>query len=135
VNQRFDEVYSAMGEGFAEHRQLLIDHIDGRIEQLGFALGGRIDEVRSDMGGRIDEVRSDMGGRIDQVRSDMRQDLEREVGTVRVEMRNGFDAVQTAINARAVETGTHFDRLESKLDAFIDAQAAVNRTLLERLDK
>jgi hypothetical protein len=76
-----------------------------------------------------------MGGRIDQVRSDMRQDLEREVGTVRVEMRNGFDAVQTAINARAVETGTHFDRLESKLDAFIDVQAAVNRTLLERLDK
>jgi len=31
-----------------------------------------------------------------------------------------------------VEMGSRFDRLETKLDAFIDAQAAVNRTLLGR---
>ena len=31
-----------------------------------------------------------------------------------------------------VEMASRFDRLESKIDAFVDAQAAVNRTLLGR---
>ena len=98
VDRRFDEVYEAMGNGFAEHRRLLIDHIDGRIGQL---------------------------------RSEFKHDLEREIGTVRAEMRDGFAAVNARLDAQATETGTRFDRLEAKLDAFIDAQSAVNRTILE----
>jgi chromosome segregation ATPase len=98
VDRRFDEVYEAMGNGFAEHRRLLVDHIDGRIGQL---------------------------------RSEFKHDLEREIGTARAEMRDGFAAVNARFDAQATETGTRFDRLEAKLDAFVDAQSAVNRTILE----
>jgi len=102
VDVRLDEVYAGMGRGFAEHRRLLSDHIDRRIEGL---------------------------------RLDMKQDLTREVGAVRAEMGDGFAAVNARLDTQTVETGTRFDRLETKLDAFIDAQSAVNRKLLEYLDR
>jgi hypothetical protein len=61
----------------------------------------------------------------------VRADLRHEVASVRSEMRDGFAAVNARFDAQATETGTRFDRLEAKLDAFVDAQSAVNRTILE----
>ncbi len=96
VNRRFDEVYEGMSQGFAEHRRLLIEQMDRRVEPLGR-------DVK-----RLD-------GRINQLGLDVKADLEREVGSLRAEMRTGFDAVA------------------ARLDAFIDSQAAVNRKLLAYL--
>ena len=83
VDRRFDEVYQAMSQGFAEHRQLLIDQMDPRVEPL-------------------------------------RRDIARLDGK---------------LAAHVSETGARFDRLESKLDAFMDSQSAVNRRLLDYLDR
>jgi len=112
VDQRFDDVYGAMSQGFAEHRQLLIEQMDKRVEPLH-------QDVK-----RLDK-------RIDDLRADMR----REFGTVRREMNDGFDALAARLDAQATDTGTRFDRLESKLDAFVESQAAVNRRLLEYLNR
>jgi hypothetical protein len=87
--------------GFAEHRQLVFEHVDGRIERL---------------------------------RADMTQELTASIGTVRAEMRDRFDAVLGLISSQALKTGARFDRVETKLDAFIDAQSAVNRRLEAKLD-
>jgi len=116
VDRRLDEVYEGMSQGLAEHRQLLIEQMDKRVEPLH-------EDVR-----RLDR-------RIDELRLDVRADLEREAGSIRAEMRNGFDALTARLDAQATETGTRFDRLESKLDAFVESQSAVNRRLLEYLDR
>ena len=86
VDRRFDEVYEAMAQGFAEHRRLLIEQIE-RVDR-------RIKPLQHEVAG--------MGRRLD---------------------------------AHTAETAARFDRLEAKLDAFVDAQSGVNRRLLEYLDR
>ena len=97
-----------MGQGFAEHRRLLVENVE-------------------------------------RLRTDITEDVDRRLEALRSEMQSGFAAVEArfvvlerrfdTVDASVAEAGTRLDRVETKLDAFIDMQTAVNRTILERLSR
>jgi tetrahydromethanopterin S-methyltransferase subunit G len=106
VDDGFHRVYEGMALGFAGHR--------------GWVLG-RFDEVDRRFE-QVDRRFEQIDRRFEQI--DQRfEKLERRM-----------DSFDNRLQSHALETIARFDRLEGKLDGFIDAQSAVNRKVLEKLD-
>jgi tetrahydromethanopterin S-methyltransferase subunit G len=110
VGQRLDRLEAKVDDGF--HR-VYEGMAQGVAEHRGWVLG-RFDEVDR----RFEQI----DRRFEQI--DQRfEKLERRM-----------DSFDNRLESHALETIARFDRLEGKLDGFIDAQSAVNRKVLEKLD-
>lgn len=110
VGQRLDRLEAKVDDSFHRVCEVMAQ---GFAEHRGGVLG-RFDEVDR----RFEQV----DRRFEQI--DQRfEKLERRM-----------DSFDNRLESHALETIARFDRLEGKLDGFIDAQSAVNRKVLEKLD-
>jgi chromosome segregation ATPase len=127
VDDGFHRVYEGMAQGVAEHRGWVLgrfDEVDRRFEQMDrrFEQVDRRFEQVDQRFEQIDRRFEQIDRRFEQI--DQRfEKLERRM-----------DSFDNRLESHALETIARFDRLEGKLDGFIDAQSAVNRKVLEKLD-
>jgi tetrahydromethanopterin S-methyltransferase subunit G len=112
LDKRLDEVYEALGQRFAEHRELALDRFE-KVDKRFDAVDARLDGID----GRLDGI----DGRLDGI--DGRLDG----------LGRRMDSLDNRLEAHALDTTARFDRLEQKLDAFVDAQASVNQRILKHL--
>jgi tetrahydromethanopterin S-methyltransferase subunit G len=133
LDKRLDEVYEALGQRFAEHRELALDRfekVDKRFDAVDARLDG-IDGRLDGIDGRLDGIdgRLDgMDGRLDGIDGRLDGMDGRLDGLGR-----RMDSLDNRLEAHALDTTARFDRLEQKLDAFVDAQASVNQRILKHL--
>jgi hypothetical protein len=117
VDARFDRMDLGICEAFAEHRRLVLETTDELKRDLTHTIESGLQGVRTEMRERFEGVDRRFEG-VDQ----------------RLE---GVDrrlvSLENRIEAQGLTTIERFDTLEGKLDAFTEAQAAVNTRILKRL--
>lgn len=95
VHDGFEQVYRSMGEGFAEHRSLLVEHVDRRLEGLRSEIDRRIDRVR-------DELRGEFRHGFETVRDDLQSEMRAGFGGLDAKL-GEFIATQSAFNRWVME--------------------------------
>jgi chromosome segregation ATPase len=131
VDARFDRMDLGICEAFAEHRRLVLETTDELKRDLTHTIESGLQGVRTEMRERFEGVdhRFESVDRrfegVDQRFDGVDQRLE------------GVDrrlvSIENRIEAQGLTTIERFDTLEGKLDAFTEAQAAVNTRILKRL--
>ena len=113
IAEHFVELREFVGAGFARARTERRTELKSEISGLRTELKGEIAGIRTELKSEIVGVRGEVAA--------VREELGGEIVSLRSEMRSGFALVDE-----------RFDRLESKIDAFITVQSQINRELLDR---
>jgi archaellum component FlaC len=138
IDARFDRMDLDICESFAEHRRLVLETTDALKRDLTQTIESGLQGVRTEMRERfeaVDHRLESVDRRFEGV--DQRFDgVDQRFDGVDQRL-EGVDrrlvSLENRIEAQGLTTIERFDTLEGKLDAFTEAQAAVNTRILKRL--